>query len=421
MGMTIIEKILARRSGGTPVSAGDLAVVDVDTVVVTDRSFRPGSWRKVRSVPKPDSIVVILDHGVPAPDRETAAAHQVGHAFIREFEIDHYHGVGRNGGISHVVVAEQGYAVPGSILICSDSHTCSAGAFNAAARGVGAPDLILAITTGKTWFRVGPTVRYDLTGRLGRGVTAKDLFLHIAQTFGAHTNQNIEFGGSALVHLSLTARQTLCTMCAELSAEFATFEADETLLDYMRIRTKAALEPVHADDDANYIDRRRIDLSTIRPMVALPDSVINNVVAASAAIGTPIDQAFVGSCANGTLEDIEAAARIVEGRRVASGVRFIVTPGSQQIYREALRLGYVGALIEAGAIVTNATCGACSGIHMGVLGPHEVCITSSTRNFRGRMGDATARIFMASSATVAASAVSGAIATADEAAVGLPQ
>jgi 3-isopropylmalate/(R)-2-methylmalate dehydratase large subunit len=237
----------------------------------------------------------------------------------------------------------------------------------------------------------------------------KDVFLHIAGTFGHHVNQNLEFGGPGIAGLSINARRTLTTMAAELSAEFATFEADQVLIDYMRARNPAPFTPVFPDPDARYVDHRTIDLDAIEPLVGLPDAVIENSAPVHQVAGTRIDQAFVGSCANGTLDDLAAVAAVVAGKRVAPGVRFIVTPGSQAIWRQALSAGYLQTIAEAGAVVTNATCGACFGGHMGVLGPEEVCITASTRNFKGRMGDPSARIYMASPATVAASAIAGTI------------
>jgi 3-isopropylmalate/(R)-2-methylmalate dehydratase large subunit len=412
MGMTIIEKILARASGAGSIAPGDLAVVDVDLVVMIDLSFSRGSWREVLKVHDPDKVVVVFDHDVPASNRDSAAMHVRGREFARRFGIRRVHDVGPDQGISHVVVAENAYALPGTVMACSDSHTCSAGALNCAARGLGAPDLLYALTTGKTWFRVGETVRYDLEGRLADGVSTKDLFLHIAGTCGDHANQNVEFGGSALPHLSIDARRTLTTMGAELSAEFATFEADEVLIDYVKARNPAPFEPQRPDPDASYAARRRIDLAALRPMVALPDRVIRNAVPVDEAKGEPIQQAFIGSCANGTLDDLAEAARVLKGRRVAPGVRLLVTPGSQRITAAAAQAGYTQTLLEAGAVVTPATCGACYGGHMGVVGPGETCITASTRNFRGRMGHETARIYMASPATVAASAVAGQIADA---------
>jgi 3-isopropylmalate/(R)-2-methylmalate dehydratase large subunit len=213
-----------------------------------------------------------------------------------------------------------------------------------------------------------------------------------------------------VAHLGLDARRTLSTMGTELNAEFSIFEPDQVLIDYMRQRTETPFEPQYPDDDAIYKDRRTIDLSAMEPLVALPDSIIRNVRPVGDVAGEKIDQAFIGSCANGNLEDFAIAASILKGRKVAAGVRLIVTPGSQVIYKQAMKAGYVETLIEAGALVTNATCGACTGAHMGVLGPGETCITASTRNFKGRMGDSTARIYIASPATVAASAIVGAIA-----------
>jgi 3-isopropylmalate/(R)-2-methylmalate dehydratase large subunit len=411
-GMTIVEKIFARASGQGHVRPGDIAVVDVDIAVMIDMSFLATERRNILKVHDPDKIAVIFDHMVPAADKRSAEAHGHGRDFVRRFGIKRFHDVGPDQGISHAVVAEYAYASPGTVLVCSDSHTCASGAFNCAARGVGAPDLLAAVTTGKTWFRVGETIRYDLSGELRPGVSAKDVFLHLAGNYGHHTNQNIEFGGPALPALSIDARRTLATMGAELSAEFATFEADERLIAYVRERNPAPFEPQHPDKDANYADRRRVELARIEPLFALPDTVIRNSVPVGDVAGEPIQQAFIGSCANGTLEDLAEAARVVKGRKVASGLRLLVTPGTQRVFNAALKAGYVEALTEAGAVVTPATCGACFGGHMGVLGPGETCITASTRNFKGRMGDPSARIYMASPATVAASAIAGHIAAA---------
>lgn len=411
MGMTIAEKILAKKSGRRTVAPGDLVTVEVDTVVLIDNSFTASRWREILKVRDPGRIVVVFDHRVPASTRDSAAAHGTGRAFVRKFGIRRFHDVGYDQGISHQLVADFGYALPGTVLVCSDSHTCSAGVFNCLARGVGEPDVIYAAIKGETWFRVGDTVRYELEGRLAPAVTTKDVFLEIADRYGDHANRNVEFGGSGVAGLSIAARKTLTTMAAELSAEFATFEADEAMLEWLRARNPqaAAVEPVRPDADARYGAVRRIDLSALEPLVALPDSVIENSRPVSEAAGTRIDQGFIGSCANGTLDDLRLAARVLAGRRVAPGVRLLVTPGSQAVYREAAREGLLATLAEAGAVVTPSTCGACGGGHLGLLGPEETCITASTRNFKGRMGDASARIFMGSPATVAASAIRGCI------------
>ncbi len=410
MGMTMTEKILARASGGSTVKPGDVAVVDVETAVLMDMTFLPESWREILKVDAPSKVVIVFDHLVPAPTVEAADAHRTGRAFAAKFGIERLHDVGPEQGICHAVVADRAYAVPGTVLANGDSHTCAAGAFNCAARGVGGPDMLYAVTTGKAWFRVGETIRYDFTGKLPQGVSAKDIFLTIAGTYGAHVNQNVEYGGPGMSSLSMNGRRTLAAMGAELSAEFVIFEPDDALMEYVRERNSQPFEPAPPDPDAVYRERRSIDLGSLEPLVALPDAVVNNSVRISEVAGEKIDQAFIGSCANGTLDDLAVAAKVVAGRKVARGTRLIVTPGTQAIYRAALKAGYVDALLDAGAVVTPATCGACWGGHMGTLGPGEVCITASTRNFKGRMGDPSARIFMASPATVAASALAGAIA-----------
>ncbi|MGB0577294.1 MAG: aconitase/3-isopropylmalate dehydratase large subunit family protein [Alphaproteobacteria bacterium] len=408
--MTAIEKILAKNSGQEVVKPGDLVVVQVGTAVLYDNNFAPSIWREILKVHDRDRIVVVFDHRVPAKDIVSATAQKIGREFVKKFDIERFHDVGAKQGISHVLVADHGYALPGSVLVCGDSHTCSAGVFNCAARGTGAPDMFYAVTKGETWFRVGETIRYDFEGKLEAPVSMKDVFLHIADTYGSHANQNVEFGGGALPGLSINARRTMTTMCAELSAEFATFEPDDVMLDYVRERNPAPFEAQYPDEDATYLDRRTIKLDEMEPLVALPDTVLENSQKVGEVAGTHIDQAFIGSCANGTLDDFAAAAAVLKGNKVASNVRLLITPGTQNIYLEALRHGYIETLIEAGAVVTNATCGACGGGHLGILAAGENCITASTRNFKGRMGDSDSKVYMGSPATVAASAIKGMIA-----------
>ena len=408
MGMTIAEKILAKNSGRKKVEAGDFVTVKVDTVVLFDNNFSPTNWQNVLRVEYPERLVVVLDHRVPAPVVASAAAHMTARRFVEKFGIERFHDVGSTQGICHQVVADEAYALPGGVLVCADSHTCSAGVLNCVARGVGYPDVTYAAVKGETWFEVGATVRYELRGALRDGVTTKDVFLHMAGKYGEHATQNLEFGGPALAGLNINARKTLSTMGAELSCEFATFEFDDTLADYLRARGKTAFEAVYPDRDADYADVRTIDLSRMEPLVALPDSVINNTCSIADVHGTRVDQAFIGSCANGTIDDLALAARVLAGRKVSPKTRLIVTPGSQEVYRQALKAGIIATLAEAGAVITSPTCGACTG-NMAVLGPGETCITASTRNFKGRMGDPSSRVFMASPATVAASAITGTI------------
>lgn len=410
MGQTIIEKILAGHAGRESVRPGDIVEVKVDTSVLIDVQFLKMWWVEPTKIADPDSIAIIFDHLVPAKDQQATQAHEIGRRFASKWGIKRFHDVGPDQGICHQVIADRAYAVPGEILLCEDSHTCSGGAFNCAARGVGPPEMIYTICTGETWFKVGETVRYELSGELRPPVSAKDIFLYLAGRFGSHATQNIEYGGPAMPSLSLDFRRTMSTMSAELSAEFAVWDPDDILLRYVEERLDRSFTPVYADPDATYLDVRSINLSEIEPQVGLPDSLVRNTVPVSE-LGESVrlDQCFIGSCANGTINDLATAAEIVAGKKVAPNTRFIVTPGSQAIYRQALRLGYIETLSEAGAIVTSSACGACAGLDMGVLGRGETCLTSSTRNFKGRMGSPEARIYMASPATVAASAIAGEI------------
>jgi 3-isopropylmalate/(R)-2-methylmalate dehydratase large subunit len=406
MPMTMAEKILARHSGNPSVRPGDIVVCEVDKIIQIDLVFSAAADMP-RRIADPDKVAIILDHAVPAPTVGDAEGQAIARQFAQRFGIKKFFDVGRHG-ICHQVVLENGLALPGQILTCTDSHTCASGAFNCVARGMGPLEMLQIVCTGKTWYQVAPTVKFELEGRKPDNVFGKDIFLHLADVAGSVEGHNIEFGGSGIADLPLDDRATLATMGAELSAEFATFPADAKAIEYLRAVTDEPFDPVESDPDAQYAATYRVDLSKLRPYVAKPDFIPHNTLpVADLGEKVAINQAFVGSCANGKLEDFRIAARIVRGRKVAPGVRFIVTPSSQLVLKEAVRRGYVETLLEAGAVVTNSTCGACYGGHMGVLGPDEVCITSSTRNFKGRMGSPSARIYMGSSATVAASAISG--------------
>jgi 3-isopropylmalate/(R)-2-methylmalate dehydratase large subunit len=410
VGATIIEKILARASGQERVRPGDIAVCRPDLVVHLDTPMTiEGSWYRPKKVFDRDRVVVVFDHAVPSPTIKDASGMVEGRRFAAEFGLKVFD-VGRHG-IAHVVLAESGMVRPGELLVCADSHTCAAGAFNCAGRGAGFADTVQAMTKGMIWYPVTPTIRYEFSGQLSPFVSGKDVLFHIAQHFGAHTNHSIEFGGPGLAALSMADRRALCTMCAEVGAEFALCEFDAVTRDYLAGRTTTPPVPVSPDADAVYAEVRRIDLGAVEPLLILPDAVPNNGRRfAELGEAIRINQAFIGSCANGLIEDLRVAAAILRGRKVAPGVRFIVTPGSQNVYLQAAREGLLETLVEAGAVVTNSTCGACFGYHMGVLAPGEVCISASTRNFRGRMGSASARVYLGSPATVAASAVAGVIA-----------
>ncbi|MCU1651774.1 MAG: 3-isopropylmalate dehydratase [Pseudonocardia sp.] len=405
MGMTMIEKILARSGGLDEVHAGQTVVCDVDMTVMIDLQFAT-SWVQPLRINDPDKVAVIMDHAVPAPTVRDAEGGPRARKFARDFGISRFFDVGRHG-ICHQVIAENGLARPGEILACTDSHSCAGGAYNTAALGLGPAEVFSILCTGRTWFTVAPTIRYELTGHKPDIVSGKDIFLHIAGAYGDATNHNLEFGGPGLASVPMNDRRTIATQAAEVSADFATFGVDDVLREWLDVHTDRPYTPADADPDASYAAVREIDLSALEPYVARPGSVSHNSFPVSRLERRKVDQCFIGSCANGQLEDLRIAADIVRGHQVAPGVRLLITPASQQVYRDALRLGYLEALADAGAVVTNSTCGACFGYHMGVVGAGEVCLTASTRNFRGRMGSPDAEIYLASPATVAASALAG--------------
>jgi 3-isopropylmalate/(R)-2-methylmalate dehydratase large subunit len=405
MGMTMIEKILARAAARDRVEVGDYVVCDVDMTVLIDLQFAT-LWASPTRIAGADRLAVIMDHAVPAPTLSDADGGVKARAFVAEHGVERFFDVGRHG-ICHQVIAENGLALPGQILTCTDSHTCAAGAYNTAARGLGPAEVYSVMCTGKTWFQVAPTIRYELTGTKPGLVSGKDVFLHIAGTYGDATNHNLELDGPGLCSIPMNDRRTIATQGAEISADFTTFPADELCRAFLAERTDASYEAADADPDANYAAVRQIDLSSLEPYVARPGGVAHNAVPVSQVESRRVDQCFIGSCANGQIEDLQIAADVLRGQTVAAGVRLIVTPASQAVYTQAVKLGYVEALAEAGAIVTNSTCGACFGYHMGVLGAGEVCLTASTRNFKGRMGSPDAEIYMASPATVAAAAIAG--------------
>ena len=407
MGHTITEKILSAHSGKKEVAPGDIVMADLDLVVDLDIVFGITDGHQVpKSVFDPDKIVVVADHTVPAPSIAAANAMRRMRQFVEKFEIEKFFAEGRHG-IAHVILGEEGLALPGMTIACDDSHSCSSGALNCLARGLGLADMMYALCKGQAWYMVGSTVKLILDGNLNERVYARDILHHIANVYGAFPGKNLEWDGDAVAAMPMQGRFTLATLSAELSAEFSLFRHDDILRKYLNGRASKGYEPVDPDPDAAYDEVIRIDISRIEPLVVLPHKVAHNATEANLLTETRIDQAFIGSCANGRIEDFEVAAEIMSGRQVAPGVRMIVTPGSQKVLQEALAKGYVETLMSAGAVVTNSTCGACYGGHMGVLGDGEVCITASTRNFQGRMGSSEAEIYLGSPATVAASAVRG--------------
>jgi len=406
--MTMIEKILASHSNRKEVRAGDFVTCKLDRIVHIDIVFTTDWFAIPNKICDASRHVGVMDHVVPAPTVRDAEGAAKFRAFMRRFGIQDFFDVGRHG-IEHQVVAEEGFALPGQLLACEDSHTCGAGAFNCGARGLGALGMTYAACKGEAWYIVGPTIKYEMEGDLPNYAMGHDVFLHMAGMYGEDTNKNAEFAGPGIESMGIDIRQCIATMCANMSYEFATFPCDARLLRYLQGRAVEDFVPVSSDSDAKYEDVRVIRLGEVVPQVALPHSIPNNCVPVETVAGTRIDQAFIGSCAGGRLEDLAIASEIVRQGRVADGVRLIVTPASQRTYLAALRAGYIEALVEAGATVTNSTCGACYGGHMGLLAANERCITSSTRNFKGRMGSPDSEVLIGSPATVAASAVAGCV------------
>lgn len=411
MGMTMAEKILAAHSDQKVVRPGDNITCKIDWAVNHDVFFTVDGqvdFDKVNKIADADRCVILVDHAVPAPTTKDAIGAVRARRFAKEHGITNFFDVGDHG-VIHQMLAEHGFAAPGRLIACGDSHTCAAGAFNCAARGFGSADMLYVWCTGQNWYQISPTILFKITGSLPEMVSGKDVFLYIAGKYGDASNRNVEFGGSGISGLSISDRQSIATMCAEINAEFVMFPCDDRLLEYLKGRAKVEFTPVAPDADAQYEEVREINLSELVPYVSMPHSIPGNCKPVSELEGIPINQALLGSCSNGRLDDIAAAAKIVKGKHVAKGVRFIVTPASQKVYLDAMKAGYLETLVEAGAVVTNATCGACYGGHMGLIGTGERCLSTTTRNFKGRMGSTDSEVMLAAPATVAASALTGKI------------
>lgn len=411
MGMTMAEKILATHAGRESVKPGDILTCQVDWAANHDMFFTVGGqtdFDKVKKLADPNRCIIFLDHAVPAPTTKDAEGGIKARRFAKKHGITKLFDVGDHG-VIHQMLAERGFALPGKLIACGDSHTCAAGALNSAARGFGPADMLYTWCTGENWYQVAPTILYYLTGTLPEMVDGKDLFLYIAGVYGDAINKNVEFGGEGVANLSISQRQSVATMCAEINAEFAIFPCDEKLLAYIKDRAVEDFTPVAPDPDAHYEAIREIDLSCLVPYVALPHYIPDNCKPVTEVEGMPVQQVLLGSCSNGRLEDMAIAAKILKGKKVASGVRMIVTPASQRVYLDALRAGYLETLVEAGAVVTNATCGACYGGHLGLIGSGERCLSTTTRNFKGRLGTPDSEVMLAAPATVAATALTGRI------------
>ncbi|MEJ2208559.1 MAG: 3-isopropylmalate dehydratase large subunit [Anaerolineae bacterium] len=412
MSKTFAEKILALKAGLDESVPGQIVTVQPDKLLTHDNtSAIAKTFRKigVSQVANPDMNVIILDHVVPAANETYAQSHKETRDFVRQQGISAFYDVGE--GICHQVLPEQGHALPGLLIVGSDSHTPSHGALGAFAAGIGRTEAAAVMATGEIWLRVPESMRIVVEGRMPARVSAKDLVLHIIGDIGADgaDYMSVEFAGPAIEAMSVASRQVLCNMAAEMGAKNGYVAPDETTRRWLAGRTDAAYQEILPDEGATYARVLHYNVNELVPQVARPHRV-DNVVPVSDVAGLQIDQALIGTCTNGRLEDLEAAAEILRGNKIAPWVRLLVLPASREILLAAMEAGIVADLVKAGATLLNPGCGPCLGAHEGCMAPGERTISTANRNFKGRMGSREAEIYLASPATVAASALAGKIA-----------
>ena len=415
--MTLAEKILATHAGKKKVSQGEFLNVRVDLILANDITapiaIREFNRLGVDKVFNPKKVVMVPDHFVPNKDIASAEQARLMREFAHEQEIIYFE-VGE-AGIEHVLLPEQGLVLPGDVIIGADSHTCTYGALGAFATGMGSTDIAAAMATGDIWMKVPPTIKLAYHGSPGKWVGGKDLILYTIGDIGVDgaLYSAIEFTGKAIDYLSMDSRFTMANMAIEAGAKAGIFRVDNKTLDYVKSRAKRPYTVYEPDRDAEYAKIIEYDTSAIEPQVALPHSPANTKPVSQVG-NIEIDQAVIGSCTNGRLEDLRLAARILKGRKVHPGVRCIIIPGSQQVYLDALTEGLIEIFIKAGAVVSPPTCGPCLGGHMGVLGDGERCISTTNRNFVGRMGSPKSEVYLSNPAVAAASAIMGRIASPEE-------
>ena len=414
MGMTIAEKIIARAAGVSEVRPGDIHTVEVDRLMSNDGTTHLTIDMYHNKLKHPhiadvNKLVWIVDHNAPSDSPKTAASQKKMRDFAKEHGIKFYEGQG----VCHQIMMEN-HVCPGELIFGADSHTCAYGALGAFGTGVGCTDYLYAMVTGKSWVLVPETLRFNLTGKLPEGVYARDLILTIIGKIGANgaNYKAMEFAGDGMKNLTMSDRIAICNLCVEAGAKTALMEVDDIALHYLHEHGREPKACFASDADAHFAAVYDIDLSTITPIVAKPHFV-DNVCPAKEAAGVKIDEAFLGSCNNGRIEDLRVGAELLKGRKVHPLVRFLVVPASQAVYQQALKEGLLKIFMEAGAIVMNPNCSVCWGSCQGVIGEGETLISTGTRNFKGRAGHRDSFVYLASAATVTASAIKGEIATAD--------
>jgi len=412
MGMSLAQKILARASGKTEVRPGEYVTANVDLAMAHDAIgvvINILNEAGIKKIWDPDKVVSILDHLTPAPTVQAAEAHKMVENAVKAFNIRHFYG--QWAGICHQVLPEKGWVLPGQLIVGTDSHTTTYGAFGAAGTGLGFTDMAYVFATGKLWFRVPETIKFIMSGTVPPGVMSKDIILYIAGKYSVSVAQYkaVEFAGPVAREMSLASRMTMSNMSVEIGAKFGFFEPDEKVRQYLSTRTNKPFDLISPDGDAVYEKEYEVDVSQLEPQIAIPYA-IDNVKPVSQVGEVKLNQALLGGCTNGRLEDLRVAADIVKGRKVHPDTRLLVVPASAEVLKEAIAEGILYTLVDSGAIILNSSCGTCFGAHMGLLASGESCIASINRNFKGRMGSPEAQVYLASPATVAASAIEGKIA-----------
>ena len=410
MGMTMTEKIMARHAGLDSVEPGQLIEAEVDLMMGNDITA-PISIKRLKDIgmtrlPFPEKFFLVLSHYAPSKDIASAAQIMISRQFAKEQQLPHYYAEGS--GIEHVILPEEGWVLPGELIIGADSHSCTYGATGCYATGIGSTDLAAALATGRLWMQVPETYKFELTGKRPQYIMGKDIILSIIGMLGSDgvLNQAMEYAGEGLKDLPMEERLTMSNMAIEAGAQNGIFPCDEITETFLQGRAKKEYTPVASDPDAKFIKHFTIDLSSLEPIVALPWSP-ENVKRVSEMRGEAVDRVFIGSCTNARLSDLRIVASILKGNKVACDT--LIVPGSKQVYRDAMHEGLFDIFLDAGATVSAPTCGACFGGFMGVLGPEEKCLSTSNRNFVGRMGHPTSKSFLANPAVAAATALNGAI------------
>ncbi len=415
MGMTMTQKILAAHAGLSEVSAGQLIEADLDLVLGNDITS-PVAIKEMdakmtkKSVFDKDKIALVMDHFVPNKDIQSAQQCKCVREFAVKHEITNFFDVGQMG-IEHALLPEKGLVVAGDVVIGADSHTCTYGALGAFSTGVGSTDMAAGMATGKAWFKVPPAIKFVLTGKPAKWVSGKDIILHIIGMIGVDgaLYKSMEFTGDGIAHLSMDDRLCIANMAIEAGGKNGIFPVDDVTRAYLKGHSMREFKEFEADEDAAYEQVITVDLSSLKPTVSFPH-LPENTKTIDEVGEIPIDQVVIGSCTNGRLEDMRIAAQVMKGKKVAKGLRVIVIPATQQIYLQAMEEGLLKIFVEAGAVVSTPTCGPCLGGYMGILAEGERCVSTTNRNFVGRMGHVTSEIYLASPAVAAASALAGKIA-----------